>query len=105
MTFHDLMLQLAHARYDGEMIHGDRTEAYRLGRINGLTDTDNRPTSLYWALMNDEIEALVRALTGKGLCICGCGGFAKIGRYAFKRCRFVERANRRSRMRSEAVTS
>ena len=60
---------------------------------NGLLNEHGEKTDSYLALMTDDLEKLVRKLTGKqkqasGLCICGCGRNPRgRSRYARAACR------------------
>jgi hypothetical protein len=60
---------------------------------NGLVDEQEEKTDYYYALMNDDLEKLIRKLTGKqkqaiGLCACGCGRDPHgRGKYATAACR------------------
>src|SRR5262249_31491875 len=56
---------------------------------NGLLDANGEKTPKYFALMNGDLESLIRTVTsGSGLCSCGCGrNPAGRGKYATTACR------------------
>ena len=75
---------------------------------NGLVDEQEEKTDYYYVLMNDDLEKLIRKLTGKqkqasGLCACGCGRDPKgRGQYATAACR--QKASRTlRRLKKEAA--
>jgi hypothetical protein len=74
----------------------------------GLVDEQEEKTDYYQALMNDDLEKLIRKLTGKqrqatGLCACGCGRDPNgRGKYATAACR--KKASRTlKRLKKEAA--
>jgi hypothetical protein len=77
-TLHDLVLLVARSRYEKGLGVAKKTAIRLAAQKYGLLDAEGRTTSKYFALLNDEVEQLVRELTGKtehaaGLCLCGCG--------------------------------
>jgi hypothetical protein len=78
-TYHDLVMLIVRLRYERGLNEKARRLISAGGQKYGLLDSDGRPTSKYFAFMNDEVEKLARReLTGHtkqaaGLCACGCG--------------------------------
>ena len=79
-----------------------------LAHKNDLVDDQGEKTEYYYFQMNDELEKLIRKLTGKenqasGLCACGCGRDPKgRGKYATSACR--QKASRTiKRLKKEAA--
>jgi hypothetical protein len=89
-TLHDLVLMVVRLRYENGLNDRIRRKIILAGQKYGLlseTEEDSpyrghrrgpRPTSKYFALLDDEAEKLARELTGwnpkvTGLCACGCG--------------------------------
>ena len=56
---------------------------------NGLLDANGEKTPKYFALMNNELESLIRTVkSASGLCSCGCGrNPAGRSKYATIACR------------------
>ncbi len=74
----DLVPMIIRLRYEKGLSDSIRGRIVRAGQACGLLDASGKPTSKYFALMNDEAEKLARELTGHtkqaaGLCACGCG--------------------------------
>jgi len=74
----------------------------------GLVDEQEEKTDYYYALMNDDLEKLIRTLTdnqkqASGLCACGCGRDPNgRGKYATAACR--KKASRTlKRLKKEAA--
>ena len=78
-TIKDLCLWVVRLRFEKGLSDKEREQISRLARCYGLLEADSlRPTSTYFALVDDDIEKLCRELTGQtkqapGLCACGCG--------------------------------
>jgi len=75
---------------------------------NGLIDEQEEKTDYYYVLMTEDLEKLIRKLTGKekqasGLCACGCGRDPHgRGKYATAACR--KKASRTAqRLQEEAA--
>ncbi len=77
-TLHDLVLMVVRLRYEKGLNDKARERITDIAQTNGLLDAAGKPTSKYFALIDDEVEKLARELTGHtkqaaGLCACGCG--------------------------------
>ncbi len=96
----DLVLGVVRLRWDRGLGEQNKTVISLAATRAGLLDQDKQPTPKYFALMSDGAEQFARVLTGQSkLCVCGFGKKAKIGEYAFKRCRFKALVGRASRRR------
>ena len=75
---------------------------------NGLVDVNGEKTPNYFALMNGDLESLIRTVTGyqksaSGLCSCGCcRNPAGRSRYATTACR-KRRSRTLKRVKKEAA--
>src|ERR1043166_8880856 len=77
-TLHDLVLLVVRLRHEKGLNDKARGQITHTAQNYGLLDAEGRPTSKYFALIDDEAEKLARELTGQtkqasGLCACGCG--------------------------------